>query len=376
MKNNDLTKQEKLNNMAYLLRLLSSAIKQTFPPKPDEDTDFGFIYGFAKMHKVANTAFYAVEQLEEKPQKDLFKKWQDERNRDVHKNIVQTMEHQSITSEFKKQGIEYLPIKGLPLCNLYPKPEYRNMSDLDILIKSDLKKAGKIVQSMGYDVIQAGGFHHDEYSKPPFMILELHRDIIRVNTPFYKYYENIFDRCKRIDDCEYRMSDEDFYIFNLVHLYKHYSGSGCGIRMIMDMYLLNKKLEPQLDKEYLDKNLKQLGLTDFHDMISNIAEKWFGRVDVTEFSVEEMYILTSGAYGTDQNKFAHNHKGKNDSQYVLMRLFPPVIEMKNSFPVLRKYPLFLPVFYVIRLAKAPFTKRQKIKNEVNYMKNKKKNKAK
>lgn len=61
-----------------------------------------------------------------------------------------------------------------------------------------------------------------------------------------EYYSDIKDRLipDRTDDrCYgYHMSDEDFYIYITSHAYKHYSGSGTGLRTLMDFYAyLNAK---------------------------------------------------------------------------------------------------------------------------------------
>lgn len=368
MDTNTLSKEQKLNNIKYLLVLLRSALNGTTPIEPNSSIDFNYIFKMAKYHNVASTVFYAVERLEKQPQEELFKKWQNLRNKNVHKNLVQAMEYQSVIKAFKEAKIEFLPIKGLPLCNLYPKPEYREMSDLDILIKNDLKDAGKAITEIGYNPVSVGEYHHDEYEKPPFMILELHRDIVPISSKFYSYYQDIFHRSKKIDNSRYKMTDEDFFIFNLVHLYKHYTTAGCGIRMIMDMYVQYKNLIPALNKRILEQELEKLGLTEFYKEIIEIADKWFGKGSLDSFSKAEMYILTSGAFGSSDNKLSNKHKGKTNTKYVISRLFPPVAEMKNIYLILRKYSFLLPFFYVGRLICAPFTKAKKIKNEIEYMK--------
>ncbi|MGN1130361.1 MAG: nucleotidyltransferase family protein [Ruminococcus sp.] len=368
MSNNNLTKEQKLNNIKYLILLLRSVLNESFPLEPNDEIDFDFVFKLAKSHSVANTAFYAVEQLENRPSGELYKEWQDLRNKNVHRNLVQTIEYQSVTEAFKKYGVEFLPIKGLPLCNLYPKPDYREMSDLDFLIKDDLSKAGEAVANIGYSAVEVGDFHHDKYAKPPFMLLELHREIVPINSSFYGYYEDIFQRSRKTDDCQYRMTDEDFFIFNLVHLYRHYSTAGCGIKMVMDMYVQHKYLYPSLNKKVLEEELEKLGLSEFFEEIIEIANKWFGKGDLKHLSKKELYILTSGTFGNSKNMIANRHKGKSKGKYVATRLFPPSKEMKNIYSVLRKHPYLLPFFYVGRIFSAPFTKGKKIKSEIDYMK--------
>lgn len=361
------SRQQKLNNIGYLIKLCAAAVKETQPPEPTEDIVFEIIYELCKKHNIANTVFYAVEKLRNKPSPELYKKWQDMRNIGVHRYMVQSMEASAIRDAFNENSIDFVPIKGFPVCELYPKPDYRHMGDLDYLLrKKDIEKAGVIVKSMGYMPDSVGMFHHDEYKKPPLMVLELHHSMLSASTGklFYDYYIDFFDKCGNIGGHEYKMSDEDFYIFELVHLKKHYDEAGTGIRSILDMYLINKKMLPNLDREYIDAELEKLELTEFSEFIQKLADKWFEFEDVDSFSDEEVYIVTSGVYGLDAHKFYNRKKGKTKAEYLKERVFPSAGWMKETYPVLKKYPWLLPFTYVHRAFVKSFKHRKDIKKEI------------
>lgn len=366
-----LTQKEKLNNIAYLLKLLSCAVNDTAPPEPCEGVSFQFIYEFAKLHRVANTAFYAVEKLKTPIDPELYKKWKNIRNRNVHKNLVQKMEFQDIAAAFEQAGIYYMPFKGFSICEMYPKIDYREMNDLDFLIKdNDLEKAGHILTEKGYSCKYEGAYHHDEFCKAPFMIVETHRDLVGIDSPFFEYFDNYFSKAKHINGCRYEMSHDDFYIFNIVHLHKHYSTAGCGIRMFLDLYLMNEKQLPNLDRTYIAEELGKLGLSEFWELANKISRRWFSQEKIENFSEDEKFIFSSSAFGTKKNKLIADHKDKTDTQYVAGRLFPPLSKMQYIYPVLRNHKLLLPVFYVKRLIEAPFKKGGKIKEEIKFIHNK------
>lgn len=368
-----LTKQQKLYNIGYMIQLAASAVNETQPPEPSDDIVFEYLYKFCKYHDIANTVFYAIEKLEHKPSGELFKKWRDERNMGVHRYMVQTMEAAALKKAFNENGIDFMPVKGFPVCELYPEPNYRYMGDLDYLLRyKDLKKAGTIVKDMGYLPDEVGMFHHDEYKKPPLMVIELHHTMLSASTgkKFFDYYKDFFDKGRNVGGHEYKMSDEDFYIFQLVHLCKHYRESGTGIRSFLDLYLINKKMLPNLDKEYIDAELKKLELTDFSELVKRITEKWFERVDVEEFSEEEIYIIKSGIYGHEKLKYENRQKGKTKARVIKERVFPSVGWMKETYPVLRKCILLLPFAYLHRTFVKSFKNRKDIKNEIKTMKEK------
>lgn len=367
-----LTKKDKLKNIGYLLRLLSCAINETDPPEPEDDIDFDYIYRFAKIHMVANTAFYAVEKLNKKPIAPLMKSWEKLRNTNVHKCLIQTMEYSDICKAFQENKIKFLTFKGFEISFFYPKEEYRLMSDLDFLIKGSFSKSENIMRKLGYKKGERETSHESAFLKPPFMVVELHRNLFEPNSPFGKYYDNIFDR-SHADNYRYKMTGEDAYIYNTVHLYKHYTMSGCGIRNVMDFYLMNKKLLPQLNKDYVETELANMNLLEFSEKIAEIGDKWFKSQDVEEFSRMERYILSSGAYGTKEKLITNNKEGKTKAEYVMYRLFPPLKWMQFFYRPLIKYPFLLPFFYIYRLIKAAFFNRKNIRYEINTLKKKEEN---
>ena len=356
-------------NYAYLLKLISAAINEAQPEEPEPGVNFGQVYKIACSHLVENTAFYAVEKLKNKPEAGLFKKWQNKRNKAFHRNMTQRAELESIKSAFSLNGIEYLPLKGFPVCDLYPQSDYRFMSDLDILVK-DIKKADEIITSLGYEPKEVGMHHHDEFSKPPFMYVEIHRDLVGADSDFYDYYKKIFDRAKSLGSCAYELSHEDFYIYSIIHLENHYAKAGTGIRSISDLFLMNKKFLPGLDTAYIESELRKLGLRDLRNLLSDIAEKWFKNNDFTDFSEAELRILFSGAYGTVENKINAAKGDRGSFAFLMRRIFPTAKSMKWVFPWLKDYPFLLPWAYVYRIFRDGIGKRKKAAKEIRKLKQK------
>lgn len=365
---------ENLKNIEFALSLISSVINESSPKEPDFEPDWEFIFRFTKSHNVDNTIFYAIEQLNNKPEPALLKKWMDIRNKCIHRNMIQREEFEAICSAFEENKIEYMPVKGFDVSRLYPAEDIRYMSDLDILIKDNRDKATEILLEKGY-TLKKGGVDYDQpLTKMPFMVVELHNNLFPKYSPYRSHFENIFSKCEK-NGCRYNMSGEDFYIYETVHLYKHYAGSGSGIRSIMDFYFINKKLKPKFNENIISEKLKLLELNEFSNQITDLADKWFEKNDFKNFSDEELYILSSGTYGTIEHMIKNRREKNSRLGYYFSRLFPSKSIMFERYPALNKRPFLLPLYYVYRPLNGIVFKNKKIIKEFKIISNNKKTKT-
>ena len=108
--------------------------------------------------------------------------------------------------------------------------------------------------------------------------------------------------------------------------------------------------------------LEEVGLTVFSKRLDALSEVWFGSDEADE-SIEELsdYVLLSGVFG---NKINHYMGGilrgdysDKKSSFILSRLFPPRAKIQDRYPVLKKIPFLLPIFWVIRIISAIFSKK-------------------
>ena len=354
-------------NIAYTLSLLSAVINGKSPVEPDFEPDWEFIYRFTKRHNVDNTVFYAVEQLNNKPEPQLYKKWMNIRNKCIHRNMIQRQEYAEICSAFEENSIDYMPVKGFYLSELYPIEDSRYMGDLDILIKDRRDEAVKLLLKKGY-ALKKGSIDYDKpLEKPPFMVVELHNSLFPLYSPYRAYFEDVFSKSSNNGHC-FKMNSEDFYAYEVAHLYKHHYGGGTGIRSIIDFYLINTKILPMLDVKRIKSHLKELEMDNYSEEIAAMAEKWFKYEDYSSFSELEMYILWSGTYGTNENKIANKLETSSKSEFIRTRFFPPITTMYELFPKLQKHPYLLPFYYIFRFFRGFFTKRKKLREEYKFLK--------
>ena len=59
-----------------------------------------------------------------------------------------------------------------------------------------------------------------------------------------------------------RVSNEDFYIYHIIHMAKHFINGGIGIVHILDIWIMINAYR-SVDKDYIAGELKSIGLLDF-----------------------------------------------------------------------------------------------------------------
>ena len=77
------------------------------------------------------------------------------------RTMTQVTEIKELEKCFEEAGVKNQPMKGARMKFIYPAPEMREMSDIDVLIDADcMKQAKKILLERGYELTQEIK-HHD-----------------------------------------------------------------------------------------------------------------------------------------------------------------------------------------------------------------------
>lgn len=289
----------------------------------------------------------------------------------IYTEATQEVEKNLIINELSKNKIKCMPLKGSILKFLYPSPELRTMSDIDILFENKkTKEVKKILLSLGYKCDKSGGTD-DEYRKPPYMNVEMHRIMVDGNFELIAdYYSNIWDVIKPVSENSYvyQMTKEDFYIHMVAHVARHYAVGGIGIRFVFDEWLFLNKYQNELNFDYINLEFAKINLLKFAENFKNLTIKWFTGLETSELE-EDMtsYIFNSGTHGTIKHeqsvkillgKNGVNNFKSSKLKYVFRMIFPTFKYMKVRNRVLEKCPILLPYFYVQRLFVALFKKQK------------------
>ena len=270
-------------------------------------------------------------------------------------NEQQIYSVKEIFSAFDEQEIDYLPLKGVLLKNIYPKPEMRSMGDADILIKTQqYNKIRPIMVKLGYKKVTESD--HEFIWKKNNINIELHKMLIpSYNKDYYSYFGDGWSLAKLKNGTSYSMTDEDQLIYLFTHFAKHYRDAGIGIKHMTDLWVYRKS-KPALDEKYIKIELTSLQLYDFYVNIINTLSVWFeGRKsdEITDFITE--VIFNSGVYGTrDKHAISEAVKISKSTDKVKTRkffklIFPSFQVMGIKYPCLKKAPFLLPIMWIHRI---------------------------
>lgn len=331
-----------------LLYLLYCAVNGITPDRNKvQAIDLKQLFKLARFYTVSAAVCIALERagVQDKAFHQAYKKA-------VRKNIYLDMERAAILSDFEKQGIWYMSLKGAVMKDLYSETGMREMADIDVLFDADRQQqVREIMLAHGYTAEIVGKSNHDVYHKPPMLNFELHIALFSEKhaKPLYRYYADI-KRLLRKDngnDYGYHFSDEDFYVYMTAHEWKHFNGSGMGIRALLDCYVYCKVKSHSLDWSYISKQTEQLAITAFEQERRQLAEKLFSSDTLPKLTQQEqellMSYLTSGTYGTLEYRIKRELKDQSKAGYILRQMFPHLAYMKESVAFVRRYPLLYPV---------------------------------
>ena len=358
-----------VSTMRYIAAvLLNMEYGQEIPELPDEIT-YSDVFKVASMHSMASTVWYFIgDKVREECPGDLVMRWERETGMDFVKNLVQTEEFQAITKLLSQNKIRFLPIKGFLFKNIWKSPEYRTMADMDFYVDpSDMEKVSQLLLSNGYSENSKEEMH-DTFDKPPYVHVEIHRGLERDT-------KESFDNwiAKEDDPYWYYMGDEDFVVYNVSHMYKHFVKGGCGARSLFDIHLYLKRKGDSLNQNLLKEKLEERGLWRFYTILLHLGEMWFknGTISYAEYDSDllkdgipgeqllefEYFIATGGAYGNVNNKVLFGAKNKSKLGYVMSRLFLPYRDMREIYKWLKPLPFLLPIAYLVRIVSAVFNKK-------------------
>lgn len=357
---------EKIQASCDMLYLASRALRRC----PAEQSrvsamDLRAVYAAAKENGMEAAAYLGLGGLA--PEEPWAKQWREDRDRALRKSILFDVERGALYDYLEQQGIWYLPLKGTLLKEWYPRPEMRQMVDNDILF--DVSRAEAVRSwflNRGYqEEICDNCF---QYSKEPVYNFEMHTTLMeeRVGERLSAYYQDVEQRILPVPGkCQRRMTDEDFYIYLTLHVYKHFCLAGTGFRCLMDccVFLENHR---ELDWDYVEGELEKLGAAQWERQLRRISLAVFDREKA--FSLEALspedreffaYLAGSGAYGNAVQKINAQINGVGNVQkkttawdkfrYLWRRFFPPMDIIKKNYPFFYRHRLLLPVLWIYRL---------------------------
>ncbi len=270
---------------------------------------------------------------------------------------------EQISEIFEREKIAHIALKGSVIRKFYPEESMRTSCDIDILVKlKELKRAVAILEKEGF-YVQEKGMHDVTLIAPNDVHLELHFCILEGVKKLDKILKNAWKYAEHKEGYKYAFNEEFFIFYTYAHMFYHFlQGGGCGVRSLMDIYIINNKMG--LNYNRAKELLKKAGIYDFAVEMNNLVDICFNKKQSEEFYdglIE--YIVLGGSYGCASNK-VEVKKSTGMIKYAFKRVFLPYRTMKTEFSILKPLPFLLPFCYIIRIFQVLFgSKRKRAKRE-------------
>lgn len=338
--------------MSYLAELIHAQVEERIPASIPEQLTAEQIIRYATD---AHMEYLFLGSLIKLPlDKEVKKKIQSRLMFSTMRTLAQVNAVKELAQCFEAEGIKFQFLKGTIMKGIYSSPEMREMSDIDIMVYDNtLDHAQSVLEEMGYVRIKAVK-HHVIYRKEPFLIVEAHWSLYDKNLDANQdmYFNDHFRAvCVNKKKYTYQFSTEDFYIYMIAHMAKHFYENGCGIRNLVDVYVYLWKYADCMDMRQVDAGLTECGLNCFESYVRKLAFVWMQQQESTVFENQLFaYMLDCGIYGKGENgiwgQLAKRNVGGNNAR--IHYYFPEEAYMKEQYEWLQTYPWLLPAAWIIR----------------------------
>ncbi len=318
--------REYLNNAAVLLR---------------KDIDYKRLFSSAAHHNLFGVVYCVINSAENKDiiAPELMSALKSKFSDVLFISAAQSAAADRLKKALSVAGIRFVPFKGYVLREYYPVPESRIMGDIDVLIdEENREKAKAVLTGAGFICKNSNGPVWDFVSDG--VTVEVHTSIINGKVGASSAptaFENAIDRAE-FNSFEGRFSDTFHFEYLIAHIAHHFWFNGAGIKMILDLAVMLKFRNIDLNTALSE--LSDMGLGDFAKEILSVCNKWYslGKQYKSDVSKTEEFLLSHGAFGkTLRNESAvtvrkNMEEGKRTSSPLLLKIrlaFPPYKKLKE-----------------------------------------------
>ncbi len=292
----------------------------------------------------------------------------------VNKGLLQEHEGEAVLKTLSRKGMNVMPLKGWEYKKLYRKSLRREMADLDILVSPyRFPEISETMRELGYGGKKESAWKHDSFRKNQ-MNVEIHKRLTDDSGVISEWANGIFDRAKRKEDHLYEMLEPDLIVFHFVHLHKDFMNGSLGLKRLIDTWLLSKL--PLYDSEEVRNHLEKFGMLSFYRKMTETARAMMGEKEIGDS--DEILLRHAFTYGIYGNAISYQagriaakspdslSKGKKKS--YLQAVFLPYGRMKAQYPVLKKWPVLLPVCWGKRIGRLLRGNRKRYRALLDYSK--------
>ncbi len=312
----------KVLNMGSTSYLATQLDKHT--PLSFSEEDWNLVYQECRQHGILLLTYEYVEancNVE-----SIVEHWQKDAMRQVAWGMLLLEEQKNVLSLLS--SVRPVIIKGAATAYCYPKPEYRQMGDIDLVVlDADMEACKKLLCKIGYLPGEENRRHISFYKNG--ITLELHRrntDTVG-KTAWYDRMDYVVTRAEQTQ--EISLSGyiipifEDTYngLIILTHLLHHMAG-GIGLRQLIDWRMYCERyLSDDAWNISFQPLVKEMGIDVYTKIVTRTCQLYLGlRDDITWCrNVDERICDSFICYVMEQGNFGSKLEYNSQSMDVLVR---------------------------------------------------------
>lgn len=357
-----MNKEQEIKKMHDLLIKIIGSELTEIPLEPADIErinvcDISKLYSLGKRyrltHIIANCFYKNKENLDISP--EYLSKFNQDAIISVYSNEQMQYAYEQICKILDDVCVPYIPLKGAVIRKLYPNESMRQSCDIDILIREDdIRIAIDALVKNGFN-LKSKNYHDVSLFSPNNVHLELHFSIKENIKRLDAVLETAWEYASSIEGTRFGFSREFFMFYTYSHLTYHFLSGGCGIHPLMDIWIIKHKM--RITYNDAEELLKKAGIYQFAKEVANLVDIIFSNAEKNDFSdIMLDYIFTGGLYGQQKNRVAidKSRTNNNTAIYLIKRIFAPYQIMSAHFQILKKVPLLMPIFWIVRIIRAVF----------------------
>lgn len=302
------------------------------------------LYEIGKMQKMTSLMYHV---LKEHPLIESIPDFRTDCLYEISFAARQQIVRSTIKNLFELRDIESLFLKGECIQELYHNPYDRWTTDIDILIReSDQKNVRDILASYDIHTYLYNHVTQDSYVTRDGLLIEIHRELVprRLQKQSVFFQENI----NQYFDVK---TQRDMHIFFIIchHLRHIYLGSGVGMRLYLDMYLLINKYYETIHSDAFNRMFEKTGMQHHFLQLEQTLTYLFE--DSLPDNVSMSKYVNFYIFGDDVSNFNRklSNIGGSKAKYFIRRIFPRISDIIDGFPILGRAPVLLPLIWIYRL---------------------------
>lgn len=362
-----------------MLHLLDSAVRERAPdPTLAEGVCWQDMFMLAQAHKIDALLLEAIVLLpdDKQPPANVFTAWQESAMLTVMGQALMVGQTHELLGALEAEGIKPVVFKGIAIKPLYPQPDLRTMSDVDLLVKGEpYGRALELMQTQGFALVdQEPGVNI--YGSPDGLRVELHAYLFdKAEYGFLSRLEeeamfpvSLAVRAPVYGGEAWVFPPKEHALYMLCHMAKHMITTGFGLRQAMDFALFAEANDETMDWKAFYEEARVLGLYDFACALLALGAshlslpkgKWAGEAKQDPEAAEGllMDLLDAGVFGnrTEERRrsaavvYRSVDAKDGDTGRIRRAIFPSAGSLKAPYLYARNRPALLPVAWVHRWA--------------------------